>query len=128
MFVWRTGQTVPINGLALDRDRVGDHWGITDGSSGLRGSIEKTGNPEELKIFVATFLAGLTKPFEQRLNTVYGSQLLPTAQNAALSGAGEVIDSYAERLLRTIERESTFVRVGAGKSFYLYTLDRIVAP
>ena len=43
-------------------------------------------------------------------------------------GVGEVMESYAQRLLRTIEQESTFVRVPAGKAFYLYSLDPIRPP
>lgn len=127
--IWPTsGETVSVNGLALDLDQKEDHWGPTDGSSGLRGTRERAGNAEEVKLFAATFLAGLTQPFQQRQNTVLGLQLLPTVENAALSGTGEVMESYAERLLRTIERESTFVRVPAGKDFYLYTLDPIRSP
>ena len=49
-------------------------------------------------------------------------------QNAALSGVGEVMESYAQRLLNTIDQESTFVRVAAGKAFYLYTIDPIRSP
>ena len=126
--VWSGGESISINGLALDMDQNGDHWGPTDGTAGLRGTRERAGNAEEVKLFAATFLAGLTQPFQQRQNTILGSQVLPTVQNAALSGVGEVMESYAERLLRTIDQESTFVHVASGKSFYLFTLDPIRSP
>lgn len=128
VLIWPDGQEISINGLALDMDQKDDQWGLTDGSAGLRGSRERSGSAEEVKLFAATFLAGLTEPFQQRQNTLLGSEVLPTLKNAALSGTGEVIESYAGRLLRTIEQESTFVRVQGGKSFYLYTLEPIRPP
>jgi len=128
VLIWADGGEVSINGIALDMDQKGEQWGLTDGSAGLRGSRERSGNPDEVKLFAATFLAGLTEPFQQRQNTILGSQVLPTMKNAALSGTGEVLESYAERLLHTIEQESTFVRVPGGKTFYLYTLDPIHPP
>ncbi len=126
--IWATGEEISVNGIALDMDQQGDHWGVTDGSAGLKGSIEQAMNPEAVKLFFATFLAGMTEPFQQRQNTLLGFSLAPTTQNAALSGVGSVIESYAQQLLKTIEIESAFVRVPSGKSFYLYTLDRIVPP
>lgn len=128
VLIWADGGEVSINGLALDMDQKDDQWGLTDGSAGLRGSRERSGSAEEVKLFAATLLAGLTEPFQQRQNTLLGSQVLPTMKNAALSGTGEVLESYAERLLHTIEQESTFVRVLGGKTFYLYTLDPIHPP
>ena len=128
VLVWADGGEISINGLALDLDQKGDHWGPTDGSAGLKGTLEQAGNSEAVKLVAATFIAGLTQPFLQRQNTVLGSQVLPTVQNAALSGVGEVMESYAQRLLHAIEQESTFVRVPAGKAFYLYSLDPIRPP
>lgn len=128
ILIWTNGAETSIAGVALDMDKQDGQWGPTDGSAGLRGSREQSGKAEEIKLFAATFLAGLTEPFQQRQNSLLGSQVLPTLKNAALSGGGEVIESYAERLLRTIERESTFVRVPGGKTFYLYTLDPLRPP
>lgn len=126
--IWPTGEEMAVNGIALDMDQQGDRWGPTDGSAGLRGSREQANQPEEVKLFLATFLSGMTEPFQERQHTLLGSSLAPTARNSALTGAGAVIDSYAQRLFRAIEAESIFVRVPAGKSFYLYTLDPIVPP
>ena len=128
VLIWADGGEISLNGLALDMDQKDDQWGLADGSAGLRGTRENSGNAEKMKLFVATFLAGLTQPFQERQNTILGSQVLPTMKNAALSGTGEVLESYAERLLCTIEQESTFVRVPGGKTFYLYTLDPIHPP
>lgn len=126
--IWPSGEEITINGLALDLDHVGEKWGVTDGSYGLRGTLQKADSYEESKLFFATFLSGLTEPFKERAATSFGFQLAPTAQNAALTGVGEVIDTYAKRLLQNLEQESVFIRVPAGKAFYLYTLESIQAP
>jgi len=59
-FVWQTGEELHLKAIALDREFSGNQegWGITDGSAGLRGSIIKTDNMAEIKLFAATFLAG----------------------------------------------------------------------
>ena len=126
--IWADGTGLSVNGLALDMDQKEGHWGPTDGRAGLTGRLERSGNTETLKLFGAAFLGGLTEVFQQRQNTVLGSQVLPTLKNAALSGTDEVLDSYARQLLQSIEQESTYVRVPGGKTFYLYTLDPIRPP
>lgn len=126
--VWPTGEELTVAGLALDRDYDGQRWGPTDGTYGLRGSLLRSDDFEELKLFFATFLAGMTEPFKERQTTVFGLQLAPTAENAALSGVGEVLQSYARRILENAERESLFVRVPSGRTFYLYTLEPIHPP
>jgi hypothetical protein len=45
---------------------------------------------------------------------------LPSLQNAPLQGAQAVLDRYAQQILQAIERDGFYVRVPAGKQFYLY--------
>lgn len=123
-----TGEELTVPAIALDQDHVGETWGVTDGTAGLRGTVHKADNLEEMKLFLATFLGGLSEPFKQRQTTVFGSQIAPTAQNAALSGVGEVIQSYSAQVLRTIESQAVFVRVPAGKSFWLFTTQPLTRP
>ena len=54
--VWRTGEELHLEGIALDREKDpnGEGWGITDGSAGLRGQVLKTDNMAEIKLFAAT--------------------------------------------------------------------------
>ncbi len=126
--VFPTGEELTITGIALDQDRDGAKWGPTDGSAGLRGTVLKADNLEEMKLFLATFLGGLAEPFKQRQSTVFGSQVAPTAQNAALSGVGEVIQSYATQVLHSIESQATFVRVASGRDFWLLTTQPLTRP
>ncbi|MBL9170591.1 MAG: TrbI/VirB10 family protein [Verrucomicrobiales bacterium] len=123
-----SGEELSVTGIALDQDRDGEKWGPTDGTAGLRGKVMKADNLEEMKLFLATFLGGMAEPFKQRQSTVFGSQIAPTAQNAALSGVGEVINSYAAQVLRTIEAQATFVRVASGTDFWLFTTQPLTRP
>ncbi|MBP6505970.1 MAG: TrbI/VirB10 family protein [Opitutaceae bacterium] len=135
--VWRTpdadnGAELSVDGLALDRDYAADTgtWGPNDGSAGLRGQIVKADDDRELKLLAATFLGSATAALQDtRLTTgLLGEASLPTAsaRNAALSGTSAVLREYAQAMRDSIARDGFFLRVPAGKPFYLYvtqTLD-----
>jgi hypothetical protein len=125
--VWHTGEELHLNGIALDREKDpnGDGWAITDGSAGLRGQVLKTDNMAELKLFAATLLSGAASALTVNQQTIYGSQLVPTLQNAPLKGAQDVLNVYAQQILETIQRDGFYVRVPAGKQFYLYVTQTI---
>ena len=127
ILVWQTGEELHLEGIALDREKNpdGEGWGITDGSAGLRGEVLKTDNLAELKLFAATFLSGAASALTVNQQTVYGSQLVPTLQNAPLKGAQDVLGVYAQQILDTIQRDGFYVRVPAGKEFYLYVTQTI---
>ena len=127
--VWQTGEELRVSGLALDRekDADGDGWGITDGSAGLRGRLLKRDDLAEIKMFVATLLSGAAEAFTEKRTTAFGSFAVPSLTNAPLQGAQAVLDRYASQIQQSIERDGFYVRVPAGKQFYLYvtqTLDR----
>jgi hypothetical protein len=128
-FVWRGGEELTVNGLALDREKQpdGTGWGITDGSAGLRGELLKSDDLAEIKLFTATFLSGAASGLTEKEQTIFGSQTAPSLQNAPLVGAQQVLNTYAKQILETIQRDGFYVRVAAGKQFYLYvtqTIDR----
>ncbi len=125
--VWQTGEELHLDGIALDREKDpnGEGWGITDGSAGLRGQVLKTDNLAEIKLFAATFLGGAASALSQTRQTVVGTELLPTLQNAPLQGAQNVLGTYAQQILDTIQRDGFYVRVPAGKEFYLYVTQTI---
>ena len=95
-------------------------WGITDGSAGLRGKLLKTDNLAEVKLYIASLLSGAAAAFTDRQVSAFGSFALPSLQNAPLQGAQAVLDRYAQQILQAIERDGFYVRVPAGKQFYLY--------
>jgi hypothetical protein len=129
-----------LQGVALDQDRAPTadpadlsqfaHYGLTDGSAGLRGDIVvldiKTQLKNKAELFASAFLAGFSQSFQNTNQTVYGFEPTPTLKNAALGGAASVMSEYADEIRRKIEQDSEYVRVTAGKLFYLYvqqTLD-----
>ena len=136
--VWRTpnadnGIELDADGVILDRefDAATRTWGQEDGSAGLRGEIVKTDNDRELKLFAATFLATATAALQDTRPTagLHGESSVPTttARNAVLAGTGAVLREYAQALRDAISRDGFYLRVPAGKPFYLYVtqpLDR----
>jgi hypothetical protein len=136
--VWRTndqmnGAELPLHGVALDMERDYRYgtWGLTDGSAGLRGDILKTDNWAEIKLFVATFLSAAATGLQQTQDvssplTGATEQLpLSTPQNAALQGTSAVLNQYAQQIADSIKRDGFYVRVPAGKQFYLYVEETI---
>lgn len=125
--VWQTGEELRLSGIALDRekDSGGDGWGITDGSAGLRGRLVKTDDMAEIKLFAATFLSGAASSLTDREQTIFGTITSPTLRNAPLKGAQDVLGAYAKQIYDSIQRDGFYVRVPAGKQFYLYVTQTI---
>ena len=126
-FVWQNGEELSLNGIALDReeDPNGSGWGITDGSAGLRGRIIKSDSLAEIKLFAAAFLSGAAGALTERQPTIIGPIATQTVQNGSLEGAESVLGTYAQQILNSIERDGFYVRVPAGKQFYLYVTQTI---
>lgn len=136
--VWRTpdrdnGTELAVQGLALDREwNAGTRqWGAHDGSAGLRGRIVRTDSDRELKLFAATFLATAMAALQETRPAagLLGESSVPatTARNAVLAGTGAVLREQAQAIRDSIARDGFYLRVPAGKPFYLYltqTLDR----
>ena len=138
VIVWRTtdqmdGAELPLHGVALDMERnyQSGAWQLTDGSAGLRGDILKTDNWAEIKLFASTFLAAAASGLQQTQNVsspLTGAvQQVPlaTPQNAALQGTSAILNQYAQQIADSIKRDGFYVRVPAGKQFYLYVTQTI---
>ncbi|MEO6750840.1 MAG: TrbI/VirB10 family protein [Opitutus sp.] len=135
--VWRDGSPLNgtelvLSGIALDRarDDVSGEFGLRDGSAGLVGQLLKSDNWEEIKLFASTFLAGFASGLQELQNqgtAVGGLAQVPVAssRNAALQGTADVLNAYARQIQETIARDGFFVRVPAGKQFYLYVTETI---
>ena len=136
--VWRTtdrlnGAELPLHGVALDMERDYRYgtWALTDGSAGLRGDILKTDNWAEIKLFAATFISAAATGLQQTQQSISpltgATQQTPlsTPQNAALQGTSAVLNQYAQQIADSIKRDGFYVRVPAGKQFYLYVMQTI---
>lgn len=134
--VWRTpgadhGTELSVQGLALDRERdlATGAWGLHDGSAGLRGDVLRTNDWHEVQLFATAFLSTATAALQDTRTTatLLGETLTPTAttRNAALAGTGAVLREYANQIRQSIERDGIYVRVPAGKAFYLYVTETL---
>ena len=127
-FVWQDGRELPFGGIALDReyDHGIDGYGITDGSAGIKGRLMATDDYQELKMLAAAALSGFARGTQDRSQSALGTTISGSLSNGVREGVGEVFDLYAERTLRDIETNGHFVRVAAGKEFYVYVLQSVL--
>lgn len=126
-FVWQDGRELVFNGVALDREYEHDidGYGITDGSAGLRGRVIATDDLQELKVLASAALSGFSRGTQDRSQTALGTTITGSVSNGVREGVGEVFDLYAKRTLKDIEENGYFVRVAAGKEFYVYVLQSV---
>ncbi len=135
--VWRDGSALNgtelvINGIALDRakDDVSGEFGLRDGSAGLLGDLVKTDSWQEVRLFAATFLAGFAGGLQDLQNegTAFGGVAqvpVASSRNAALQGTADVLNAYARQIQEAIAKDGFYVRVPAGKQFYLYVTETV---
>ncbi|HWD90787.1 MAG TPA: TrbI/VirB10 family protein [Verrucomicrobiae bacterium] len=129
--VWQNGMEMQIKAIALDREFANSTnqtgWAITDGSAGLRGEIIKSDNLADIKLFAATFLSGAAGALTEKQETVFGPINSPTLNNAPFAGAQSILQTYAQQIFDSIQKNGFYVRVPSGKQFYLYVLQTIDA-
>ncbi|HXR04218.1 MAG TPA: TrbI/VirB10 family protein, partial [Verrucomicrobiae bacterium] len=129
--IWQNGLEMQIKAIALDREFENSTnqtgWAITDGSAGLRGEVIKSDNLADIKLFAATFLSGAAGALTEKQETVFGPINSPTLNNAPFAGAQSVLQTYAQQIFDSIQKNGFYVRVPSGKQFYLYVLQTIDA-
>jgi hypothetical protein len=129
--IWQNGLEMQIKAIALDREFDNNTnqsgWAITDGSAGLRGEVIKSDNLADIKLFAATFLSGAASALTEKQQTIFGPVNSPTLNNAPFAGAQAVLQTYAQQMLDSIQKNGFYVRVPSGKQFYLYVLQTIDA-
>lgn len=131
------GRELVVKGIVLDREDDPQFvtYGITDGSAGLAGMVIKTDKLAEVKLFVATLISGAAQGLTATSQSIFGTYNNPGGQSiTGLSGyainpitgaAQAALDRYAQMIEDAIERDGYFVRVPAGKQFYLYVTQAI---
>jgi hypothetical protein len=128
------GRTVQITGMGLDRDdkRFSDgvkSWGISDASYGIRGYVIRDNRWDEIVMFASNALGSIAQGLRKtEVQTgAFGASTVPkdTAENAVLGGASDVLLQYAARVQEKVMSEGIFVRVPAGKQFYVYVTQEL---
>jgi hypothetical protein len=113
--------------VALDReyDQDIDGYGITDGSGGIKGRILAAEDLQELKLLASAALSGFARGTQDRQQNALGTTVTGSVSNGVREGFGDVFELYAKRTLKDIEANGYFVRVAAGKEFYVYVLGAV---
>jgi len=126
-FVWQDGRELIFNGVALDREYEHeiDGYGITDGSAGIRGRVLATDDLQELKVLASAALSGFARGTQDRTQNAMGTTITGSVSNGVREGFGEVFELYAKRTLKDVEENGYFVRVAAGKEFYVYVTESL---
>jgi len=133
------GREIVVRGMVLDmeKDDNVDSYGITDGSAGLRGDVIRTANSDVIKLYAASLISGIAGAFSSGASGVLGNRVYTNSSslglsalqgaviNPAVGGTQGVLDRYAEQIASSIERDGFFVRVPAGKQFYVYCTEAI---
>jgi len=138
----RKGGELRVKGRALDR-REGQAladgspltWGIDDGAAGLIGYTLSTLDDQELRLFAASAIGGAAQgvaTLAERqqaplalLGAPGGAQAAGAAAGtiasaAAGQGIAETMNQFAAHIRQEIARRGVYVRVPAGKEFYLF--------
>ena len=123
-FVWADGTEYVINGIALDHQPLPDGtFGLLDGSPGIRGRIMKSDEYIELKILVSEAMQGIMRSQQSTFPTVFGLVPENNGKNAALGAGTGGASAYSNLMVQKMEKDTNYVQVPAGTSFYIYTLD-----
>ena len=117
------GLEYELQGVACNREADPElqQYGVEDGSAGLQGDILYTDRYAELKAFGAAALAGVAQGFQTVQGNAYGGNTLQhTPENAGLQGLSNVMELLVLKYLNANDGDETYVRVLAGKQFYIY--------
>jgi Bacterial conjugation TrbI-like protein len=141
------GAELAVKARALDRreapaaaGRAVTAWGMDDGTDGLVGYALTSMDGTQARLFAAAALQGATRAvtaIAQRqqagpglAGTLGATEVAPTLGNAAVGAAGggasDSLGEWITRLRAEVARRGAYVRVPAGKTFYLFveqTLD-----
>jgi hypothetical protein len=135
------GRELILKGRAMDRREVrvtgrgmARSWGIDDGADGLVGYTLSTLDNKEVKLFAAAAIGGMAQGItavaerQQPAAGVAGAfgatQVAPTLGNAAVgalgAGSADMMNELVSRIREEISKRGVYVRIPAGKEFYLF--------
>jgi hypothetical protein len=124
-FVYPDGRQLKVRGIACDReaDPANQQFGIEDGSAGLQGEIVESDHWANAKAFIALLMtAGMQTGTAVATSTL---QAAHTTGVTALPDTTPILAKYVDQLLNGETGDGRFVRVRAGKEFYVYPTETI---
>ncbi|HEY1848105.1 MAG TPA: TrbI/VirB10 family protein [Opitutaceae bacterium] len=129
------GRELLLRGRAVDRAEGADgRWLPADGRDGLSGATLSTLDNQEIKLFAAAAMGGMAQglaavserqePASGVAGALGATQIAPTLGNAAIAAAGAgttaLMNELASRIRDEVSKRGVYVRVPAGKLFYLF--------
>jgi len=124
-FVYPDGRQLKVRGIACDReaDPANQQFGIEDGSAGLQGEIVESDHWVNAKAFIALLMTAA-----MQTGTAVATSTLQAAHTTgvtALPDTTPILAKYVDQLLNGETGDGRFVRVRAGKEFYVYPTETI---
>jgi hypothetical protein len=131
ILVWRnrddnTGLQLPVSGIALDYSpSVADGtFAITDGSAGLRGRVRSNTDEVQAWAIITKVIEAAGEGYVQK-NLTINNGSVSSSQNGGVKdalalGVAGGAQQANQNLQQRLGQNSVFVRVPAGKEFYLY--------
>ena len=125
VFVFPDGRQLKVRGIACDReaDPANQQFGIEDGSAGLQGELIESDHWANAKAFIALLMTA-----SMQTGTAVATSALQAAHTTgvtALPDTTPILAKYLDQLLNGETGDGRFVRVRAGKEFYVYPTETI---
>jgi hypothetical protein len=130
--VFQDGRELVLKGIALDRgyDPAFKTYAISEGSAGILGSVIRTDNAAEIKLFVATFISGVAQGLKGTTSGLLGNYENPNARgagglpgyvmNPTATATQSVLDQYAQRVVDGILKDGYYLVIPSQKQFLVY--------
>lgn len=120
LFVYPDGRQLRINGIACDReaDPGNQSFGIEDGSAGLQGELVESDHWANAKAFIALLMTAT-----MQTGTAVATSALQASHTTGVVGLPDttpILSKYLDQLLNGETGDGRFVRVSAGKEFYVF--------
>ncbi len=134
VLVFQDGRELPLSGTVLDYapdESKANSWEVTDGSAGLRGYMIASDKYAEAKAGLASMIAAGAGGFPATTSLISpltggAAQIqnggFTDAISAGIQAGGKIT---SQRLLESLQKDPSFVRIPAGRLFYLYVTQTV---
>jgi hypothetical protein len=125
VFVFPDGRQLKVRGIACDReaDPANQEFGIEDGSAGLQGELVESDHWANAKAFIALLITA-----SMQTGTAVATSALQATHTTGVTTLPDttpILAKYLDQLLNGETGDGRFVRVRAGKEFYVYPTETI---